>query len=95
VPSAVSDLAQQSQVEIMPNPVNRDGFLHIKLGTSIQNQVAFRLINLQGQVVLSETCPVTGNSITINLKNLSLPGGAFVVEVSGGFLPLRRMVVLE
>jgi hypothetical protein len=95
VPSSVSSLVQQSQVEIMPNPVSREGLLHIKLGTGIQSQVAFRLINLQGQVVISETGPVTGNSITINLKNLGLSGGAFVVEVSGASLHSRTLVLLE
>lgn len=89
---AVSDVTKQNELFVYPNPTN--GNFNIRMTTKT-NKVTTEIINLAGQIVLTNTYNVAGNKIDQAINATNLPKGVYIVKINDGDTTQTKKLIIK
>jgi hypothetical protein len=96
VPNGFKNLISQgSKIEVSPNPVSKEESLYVKLIDNNHGLVNIKLLSMQGEVLFSFIETSEGNGIKLELKNLDLLPGVYLVTASSATSNLHSLVIIE
>lgn len=79
----------QSAVNIYPNPASRE--VHVDITGKMAGDMALRVIDMKGRMVVTTTLKKTGNVISLG----TLPAGIYMVQVSGNDVQVHQTLVVR
>lgn len=78
-------------INLFPNPARSAFYIQFDSRMSFEN-VRVEIINIFGQIILSQQYPFSGNKIKINLENTS-PGIYFARIQTNGFVSTKKLII--
>ncbi len=81
--------------EILPNPVSKSGYVHIRLNRIISSPFTVRIITLQGTTLLSKAEQVSTSDLKIDLNNVIMTSGVFLIEVKTSSEEFRSLLIVQ
>ena len=84
----------KKQFTVYPNPVSANQ-LNIQLVKAVQGKIQLTLTNIQGRKVYSSVLESAGKTNHFTVRTPSLPGGAYLVQLSGFDINETVRIIIE
>lgn len=93
--TGIAPTPTQPVQRVWPNPVGRNASLNIDLGESQSLPITIQLFNLQGEILLTQKMFSSTNQVKLDLADLNLASGSYIVEVNSPSSYKHTLLIVE